>query len=191
MIETVAAEPGLVLRGTAEAGGTITATLAGSGPIGAAVADAAGRWTLSVAGPPLPPAPHSFTVTVTDLAGNTSAASAPSTVNTAIATPSILAISNDTGTPGDGVTADNTLTITGTAAPGNTVSITRAGSGNIGSAVADGGGSWTLDYTGTALPDGSYAFAERRRRPPARARRRRRSPSSSIRRRRRSCPSPA
>ena len=48
--------------------------------------------------------------------------------------------------------------ITGTAAPGDTVSVTRAGSGLIGSAVADGGGSWTLDYTGTALPDGSYAF---------------------------------
>ncbi len=158
IVETVAAEPGLVLRGTAEAGGAITATLTGSGTVGTAVADAAGRWTLSYAGPALPPAAHSFTVTVTDLAGNTSAASAPSTVNTAVTTPSILAISNDTGASGDGVTADNTLAITGTAAPGDTVSVTRAGSGIIGSAVADGGGSWTLDYTDTALPDGSYAF---------------------------------
>src|SRR5262249_34771302 len=97
-------------------------------------------------------------VTVTDVAGNTSAASAPSTVNTAIATPTILGISNDTGIPGDGVTADNTLAITGTAAPGDTVSVARAGAGIIGSVVADGGGSWTLAPTGTVLPDGGYAF---------------------------------
>jgi autotransporter-associated beta strand protein len=158
VIETVASEPGLVLRGTAEAGGMVTATLTGGGTIGTTVADAAGQWTLNYTGPGLPPAAHSFTVTVTDLAGNTSGASAPSTVNTAVTTPLILAISNDTGASGDGITADNTIAFAGTAAPGDVVSVTRAGFGPIGSAVAAGDGSWTLDYAGTTLPDGSYSF---------------------------------
>ena len=154
----MAAEPGLVLRGTAEAGGAIEATLVGTGTFGTAVADAAGRWTVSYAGPPLPLASHSFTVTVTDAAGNTSAPSAVSTVNTAVTTPSIVAISDDTGAPSDGVTSDNTLVLTGNAAPGDTVSVTLAGSGLVGSAIADGGGVWTIDHTGTALADGNYAF---------------------------------
>lgn len=157
IIESVAAEPGLVLRGTAEAGGRIEATLAGTGTFGTAIADAAGRWTVS-AGSPLPLASHSFTVTVTDVAGNTSALSAPVAVNTAVTTPSILAISDDTGAPSDGITADNRLVLTGSAAPGDTVSVTLAGSGIIGSTIAGGGGVWTLDHTGTALADGSYAF---------------------------------
>ena len=158
IVESVAAEPGLVLRGTAEAGGAIEATLVGTGTFGTAVADAAGRWTVSYAGPPLPLASHSFTVTVTDAAGNTSAPSAVSTVNTAVTTPSIAAISDDTGAPSDGVTSDNTLVLTGNAAPGDTVSVTLAGSGLVGSAIADGGGVWTIDHTGTALADGNYAF---------------------------------
>jgi autotransporter-associated beta strand protein len=158
IVESVAAEPGLVLRGTAEPDSAIEATLSGSGAIGTASADASGRWTVTYAGPALPPAAHSFTATSTDVAGNTSAASAPVTVNTAITTPSILAIGDDTGAPSDGVTSDNRLVLTGSAAPGDTVSVARGGSGIIGSALADGGGVWTLDHTGTALADGIHAF---------------------------------
>jgi autotransporter-associated beta strand protein len=158
IVGSVAAEPGLVLRGTAEAGGAIEATLVGTGPVGTAIADATGHWTVSYAGPALPLASHAFTVTVTDVAGNTSAPSAVSTVNTAVITPSIVAISDDTAAPSDGVTSDNTLVLTGHAAPGDAVSVRLAGSGLIGPALADGSGVWTIDHTGTALADGSYAF---------------------------------
>ena len=113
---------------------------------------------MSYAGPPLPLATHSFTVTVTDVAGNTSAPSAPVAVSTAVLTPSILAISDDTGAPSDGVTSDNRILLSGSAAPGDSVSVTLAGTGLIGSTVADGMGVWTLDHSGTALADGSYAF---------------------------------
>ena len=67
---------------------------------------------------------HSFTATATDAAGNTSAASAALsvTVDTAApAAPAIASFSTDSGTAGDGITNDNTLTLTGTAEANSTV----------------------------------------------------------------------
>src|ERR1019366_3508294 len=61
---------------------------------------------------------HNLTATVTDVAGNTGVASsvAAITVNTPIPTaPAIASFSPDSGTVGDGITNDNTLTLMGTA----------------------------------------------------------------------------
>ena len=175
VIETVAAEPGLVLRGTAEAGSAVEVTLAGTGAVGTAPADAQGRWTVPYAGPALPAAAHTFTAAATDVAGNRSAASAPVTVDTALATPAILAVLDDTGaSSSDGVTADNRLILTGTAGPGDSVSVTQAGSGIIGTTSADGSGAWSLDRTAHVaarrplrVPGGGL---QRRRHQPALAR---------------------
>ena len=67
--------------------------------------------------------PHSLTARATDAAGNTSAAAAALAVTIAggvLAAPAITLFSNDTGVVGDGITSDNTLTLTGTAAANNT-----------------------------------------------------------------------
>ncbi len=69
---------------------------------------------------------HNFTATATDAAGNVSATSAvlPITVDTsAPLAPSITAFSTDSGAVGDGITNDNTLTLTGTAEANSTVKI--------------------------------------------------------------------
>ena len=73
--------------------------------------------------------------------------------------PVFTAVSEDTGTSaGDFVTRDSTLSLSGTATPGTTVTVTRFGVGPIGTATVDAAGSWTLDYTGTTLPEGVSTF---------------------------------
>jgi hypothetical protein len=101
--------------------------------------------------------------TVTDTAGNALVGPFPAgevyTIDkTAPPAPSITAITDDTGTPGDRITSDPTLVLSGTAEAGATVTISRAGTGVIGSATADGSGTWSFDYTGTSLPDGTHTF---------------------------------
>ena len=59
---------------------------------------------------------HSLTATATDAAGNTSAASSALSVTidtSAPVAPAIASFSTDSGTVGDGITNDNTLTLTG------------------------------------------------------------------------------
>ena len=68
-------------------------------------------------------------------------------------------IADDTGSsPTDGITSDGRLVFRGTAAPGTSVTLSRVDTGAIGTAVADGTGHWTFDYTGTPLADRYYAF---------------------------------
>src|SRR6185503_7186671 len=68
------------------------------------------------------------------------------------AAPVFTAISDDNGaSASDFVTNDPTLVLHGTSAPDTTVTVTRFGVGVIGTAVADGGGNWSLDYTGASL----------------------------------------
>lgn len=68
-------------------------------------------------------------------------------------------IASDTGSStSDGITSDNSLVLRGTAAAGATVTLSRIDTGVIGTAVANGAGQWTLDYTGTPLADRFYAF---------------------------------
>jgi RHS repeat-associated protein len=59
---------------------------------------------------------------------------------------------------GASVTADQTLVFGGTALPGSTVRLTREGVGVIGTVTANGSGQWSVDYTGTVLPEGTHAF---------------------------------
>jgi RHS repeat-associated protein len=69
-------------------------------------------------------------------------------------------ISTDTGVSfSDQITNSQNLTLSGTAVPGSTVTISRADLGTLGSVSADPTtGAWTFDYTGTTLPEGTYAF---------------------------------
>ena len=76
---------------------------------------------------------------------------------TAPGAPAITSFSNDTGTVGDGITNDNTLTLTGTAEANSTVKV-YDGATLLGTVTANGSGAWS--YTTAALgerqpqPDG-------------------------------------
>src|SRR6185503_19810054 len=73
--------------------------------------------------------------------------------------PVFTAVSEDTGaSSGDFVTRDSTLSLSGTATPGTTVSVTRFGVGPIDTVAVDAAGTWTLDYSATALPQGVSTF---------------------------------
>lgn len=70
--------------------------------------------------------------------------------------PTIASFSNDSGTTGDGITNDNTLTFNGKAAANGTVKVFD-GTKQIGTATADSSGNWK--YTTSALTDGKHTFS--------------------------------
>ena len=69
--------------------------------------------------------------------------------------PTIAAFSTDSGVVGDGITNDNTLTLTGTADANATVKV-YDGATLLGSAVANGSGAWSFT-TGT-LSNAAHSF---------------------------------
>ena len=135
------------VSGTAEPGATVVVT----GPLGEtcmAVADINGDWSCDIA-PALAEGSNVLSATATDAAGNTSSASAVTvTVDTAApAAPVITA-----PTAGE-LTNDNTPTVSGTAEPGATVTVTGP-LGETCTAVADINGDWSCDIA-PALQEGS------------------------------------
>ena len=77
------------------------------------------------------------------MAGNTSTASLSFTLDTsAPVAPTIDLFSNDSGTVGDGITNDNTLTLTGAAEANSTVKV-YDGATLLGTATANGTGAWS------------------------------------------------
>ena len=69
--------------------------------------------------------------------------------------PTIASFSTDSGTVGDRITNDNTLTLTGTAEANATVKVFD-GATLLGSAVANGSGAWS--YTTAALANGAHSL---------------------------------
>ena len=112
----------LTLTGTAVANSTVK-VYDGATLLGTATANGSGAWSFATV--PLPDGLHSFTATDT-VSGVTSAASAAMSVTidtVAPAAPTIASFSTDSGTVGDGITNDNTLTLTGTAEANATVKV--------------------------------------------------------------------
>ncbi len=144
------------LTGTAEPGSTIS-LYDGDVLIGTGSADpTTGAWAVT-ASTPLSEGANSLTATSTDAAGNTSAASGPLAVT--LGTSGLtLAVATDSGVIGDGITNIATPILVGTAAAGDTVTLTDDTSGTpitIGTAVADQTGNWS--YTPTLpVADGTY-----------------------------------
>ena len=66
-----------------------------------------------------------------------------------------VSFSTDSGVVGDGITNDNTLTLTGTAEADSTVKV-YDGATLLGSAVASGTGAWS--YTTAALANGGHSL---------------------------------
>src|SRR5262249_47898548 len=72
--------------------------------------------------------------------------------------PVFTGISPDSSS-GHQITSSQNLTLSGTAAPGATVTVSRADLGVLGSVTANATtGVWTYNYSGTTLPAGTYAF---------------------------------
>ena len=148
------ASGGVNLTGTAEANSTVK-VFDGATQIGTATANSSGAWTLTTGA--LATGNHSITAKATDAAGNTGVASAAVVANipapVAPAAPKIVSFSNDSGVVGDGITNDNTLTLTGTAVANSTVKVFD-GATQIGTATANNSGAWT--YTTAVLADGGH-----------------------------------
>ena len=145
----------VALTGTAEANSTVK-VYDGAMLLGSVTANSSGAWGYTTTA--LSGGTHSLTATATDAAGNTGVASsvAAVTVNMPIPTPPVIAsFSNDSGVVGDGITNDNTPTLTGTAQANSTVKV-YDGTTLLGSVTANGGGAWS--FTTVTLTDGIHSL---------------------------------
>ena len=98
--------------------------------------------------------------TISDAAGNTADLSDalvtfPDLQIDPPSTPVITSFSTDSGTVGDHVTNENTLTLTGTATANSTVTVYDGGT-SLGTTTSDASGGWS--YTTAALTDGAHNF---------------------------------
>ena len=145
----------LTLTGTAQANSTVR-VYDGATLLGTVTANGSGAWSFTTA--TLADGAHSFTATATDAAGNTSAASSALSVTIdsgAPAAPAIASLSTDSGIAGDGITNDNTLTLTGTAQANSTVRL-YDGATLLGTVTPNGSGAWS--FTTATLADGAHSF---------------------------------
>jgi hypothetical protein len=139
------------ITGTGEPGATVEVVVDGT-VVGTTVVGSDGSWTLALT-TPLADGEHTVTATQTDVAGNESPASAPTTF-TVDTTPLAPVITS----PGSGtITSDTTPTITGTGIPGATVTVTDQTGTVLGTALVDLLGNWSLTPT-TPLADGTYTI---------------------------------
>ncbi|QQN64690.1 VCBS domain-containing protein [Bradyrhizobium diazoefficiens] len=148
----------LTINGTAEANATVTVFQNGV-PIGTAIADGSGNWSKADANVLANGTTYQFTATQTDVAGNTSVASASyaATIDTTAAAPVITGFTTDSGTVGDHITNDTTLTINGTAEANATVTVFQNGV-PIGTAIADGSGNWSKADANVLANGTTYQF---------------------------------
>lgn len=143
------------LAGTATAAGNIVTIYDGTDVLGTVVAGAGGVWTFTTDA--LTNGLHPLSVTVTDAAGNVSAATNfPITVDTIAPTASTLVVTNDvanTVVPNGGTTGDSTPTLSGVAEANSTITITENGA-PVGTTTADADGVWSL--TTGVLAEGAH-----------------------------------
>ncbi|WP_420382179.1 Ig-like domain-containing protein [Novosphingobium sp.] len=144
----------LTFTGQSEPGATVR-LLDGTTIAGMAMVAADGSYSITAAS--LAAGDHSFTVIATDLAGNVGMASGATAITidtTAPPAPAAptLAPGSDTGAlRTDGLTADTTPIVTGTAEAGATVLLTDTDGTVLGHAVAAADGSYAIQ-SGTLLP---------------------------------------
>ncbi|HHM8894467.1 TPA: Ig-like domain-containing protein, partial [Pseudomonas aeruginosa] len=139
---TVDPSNGTTLSGTAEPGATVTLTDGNGNPIGQVTADGSGNWTYT----PSTPIANGTVVNVVaqDAAGNSSPGASVTVDSQAPAAP-VLNPSNGT-------------TLSGTAEPGATVTLTDGNGNPIGQVTADGSGNWSFT-PGTPLANGTVVNA--------------------------------
>lgn len=158
--DLITADPGVILGGSAEANGTVTVFL-GAVEIGTVIADGAGDWIFDYSATSLGAGVRFFTAQVEDAAGNLSAVSGAFAITidvSAPAVPVITGVTDDTGAGGDAITFDTSPTLTGTAESGTTITVYRD-SVEIGTAVADVSGNWSVVHAGAPLSDAQYRYS--------------------------------
>lgn len=134
----------------------------GNSIVGYGYAEDDGSWW-ATASYDLPDGVHHFTVSQIDRAGNESPMSAALDVTIDRVGPAappapLLAASSDTGTPGDGITADTTPTFSGSGAePGRIVRL-YADEREVGHGVSNAQGAWSITVDEPLL-DQTYSFA--------------------------------
>ncbi|KFF34797.1 hypothetical protein G039_0313865 [Pseudomonas aeruginosa VRFPA01] len=118
---------GAEISGTAEPGASVTLTDGSGNPIGQATADGSGNWSFT----PTTPLADGTVVnaTATDAAGNTSGQASVTVDGVAPATPT--------------VNLSNGSSLTGSAEPNSTVTLTDGNGNPIAEVTADGSGNWT------------------------------------------------
>ena len=137
-VPTVDASNGVTLSGTAEPNSTVVLTDAAGNPIADVTADASGAWSYTPATPLLDGAV--VTVGARDAAGNEG--------------PTVQVTIDALAPAAPLVDASNGGTLSGTAEPNSSISITDGAGNLIAQVTADGAGAWS--YTpGTALPNGT------------------------------------
>ena len=138
------------LKGTAEANSVVTIK-DGTTTLGTSTANAAGSWTFTPAG--LADGAHSFTVSQTDIAGNTGTANLAVTLDTTAPVPTIALVTDSGTLATDGIT--NSAALNGIAEANSVVTI-KDGTTILGTATANASGAWT--FTPTGLADGAHSF---------------------------------
>ncbi|MEL4432057.1 Ig-like domain-containing protein, partial [Shewanella mangrovisoli] len=131
------------------------------------VIDAQGNWSVDLTGTVLPDGTYPVVATVTDVAGNSKTVTQDVVIDTKIDqdgdgnTVAITSITQDTGSSStDFITNDNTLVFHGTVDldDDSTLAVTINGVvyTTANGLVIDAQGNWSVDLTGTVLPDGTY-----------------------------------
>ena len=151
----------LTFFGTADSSSEIEVFIDDSS-IGTTTADNEGNWTFDHTGTTLDEGSYRVTAETGDDAGNISVVSSVLELEidtTSPSTPAVLAVSDDTGdSDTDLITEDQTLIISGSADAGDSVDV-YLDDETIGTVLADGTGTWTLDHAGTTLDGGSYTLS--------------------------------
>ncbi|MBV8680526.1 MAG: retention module-containing protein, partial [Aquitalea sp.] len=142
------------LSGTAEAGSSVSVTVAGH--TYTTTADSNGNWSVQITNT-LTAGTYTPSITTTDAAGNTETANGTAfTVEVMNAPTGGLThdAKDDTGVSStDSITNNNHPQLSGTAEPGSAVSVTV--DGTTYQTTADSHGGWSINIS-TSLPDGSY-----------------------------------
>jgi Ca2+-binding RTX toxin-like protein len=139
-----------VMKGTAEPNSVVTIK-DGAVTLGTATVNASGNWSFTPIG--LADGNHSFTVSQTDLAGNTGTANLAVTLDTTAPVPSIGLVSDSGSSTSDGIT--NSAAFKGIADANSVVTI-KEGAITLGTATTDATGNWS--FTPIGLSDGSHTF---------------------------------
>src|SRR5207302_1245799 len=137
------------LTGTGDVNAVVQFTVDGAAISGTATAGGNGGWTFTPTG--LADGSHTVEVGEAELGGNTGTATLTFTLDT-VAPAMTESLANDTGTAGDNLTNDPTLT--GSGDPNAVVQFMVDGAAISGTATAGSDGVWR--FTPTGLADGSH-----------------------------------